>query len=81
MAESAFKFHVIKRTSYPPDVATSCAYLREDNWDDWFQFSTMYDLIVFDGTGNRYELGAVKIGQLNGGRPATAGLAEIIRST
>jgi len=36
-----------------------------DNWDDWFQYSTMYTLIVFTDAGQRLDLGSVKIGQLN----------------
>ena len=28
------------------------AFLHEDNWDDWFKYSTMYYLTVYDAEGN-----------------------------
>lgn len=39
------------------------AYLLTDNWDDWFKFSTLYTLVIFDEDGNRHSIGGVKIGQ------------------
>src|ERR1700722_4461850 len=42
--------------------------LVEDQWDDWFQFSTMYTVYVFDSSGIRHHIGSVKIGQF--GMPA-----------
>jgi ABC-type transport system involved in cytochrome c biogenesis ATPase subunit len=45
--------------SSPPDRA----YLVRDNWNDWWRFITMFDLIVFDADGSRHEVGNVKIGQ------------------
>jgi len=39
------------------------AYLVEDSWDDWFEFSTLYSLYVFDGESVLYQIGGVKIGQ------------------
>lgn len=38
------------------------AYLIEDQWDDWFEFSTMYDLYVVNDEESVY-IGKVKIGQ------------------
>ena len=40
-----------------------CGFLVIDNWDDWFEFSTLFSLIVFDEVGTRHEVGGVKIGQ------------------
>jgi len=45
--------------------ATGKAYLLIDNWDDWFRFSTLYALVVFDEDGKRHSIGGVKIGQFN----------------
>lgn len=39
------------------------AYLLIDNWDDWFKYSTLYSLIIFDENGERHAVGGVKIGQ------------------
>ena len=51
-------------------------YLIEDQWDDWFQYSTMYDLYVVDLSSQKHYIGKVKIGQRGMGneqrRPALA---------
>lgn len=39
------------------------AYLVEDQWDDWFRYSTMYDLYVVDSGAENHYIGKVKIGQ------------------
>ncbi|WP_082979899.1 AAA family ATPase [Labrys sp. WJW] len=39
------------------------AFLIVDSWDDWFKYSTLYTLIVFDESGTRHTIGGVKIGQ------------------
>src|SRR4051812_35263934 len=59
-----FIFTVVSRSTAIPSSATFCAYLREDNWNDWFKYRTTYDLFVFDEDGSRKELGSVKIGQI-----------------
>ncbi|MBV5270271.1 MAG: ATP-binding protein, partial [Afipia sp.] len=41
----------------------SRAYLVEDNWDDWFKYTTLYNLVLFDEDGERHIVGGVKIGQ------------------
>ncbi|MFZ1537732.1 MAG: AAA family ATPase [Chromatiaceae bacterium] len=48
-----------------PAQATGKAFLLTDNWDDWFKFSTLYALAVFDEDGERHSIGGVKIGQFN----------------
>lgn len=48
-----------------PAQATQKAFLLTDNWDDWFKFSTLYVLIIFDEDGERHSIGGVKIGQFN----------------
>lgn len=34
-------------------------------WDDWFTYSTLYNLFYYDFEGNKTQLGSVKIGQKN----------------
>jgi len=66
MPESGvFFFTVVKSFSRVSSSARSKAYLVEDAWDDWFQFSTLYTLIVFDEDDTRHEIGGVKIGQFD----------------
>jgi predicted ATPase len=62
-----FIFRVLETTTRPPSEGTWCGYLIVDNWDDWFTYSTMYTLIVFDKDGGRHELGSVKIGEFQKG--------------
>jgi hypothetical protein len=63
-----------------PSSGRNAAYLITDNWDDWFQFSTMYRLVVFDAEGKQHDLGDVKIGQFGMApgerRPALPGSFE-----
>lgn len=47
----------------PPQSARSQAFLIHDNWDDWFKFNTLYELVYVDGEGARHSIGGVKIGQ------------------
>jgi AAA domain, putative AbiEii toxin, Type IV TA system len=56
-------FNVLPHSTRPPAQATAKAYLLTDNWDDWFKFSTLYSLLVFDDEGGRHSIGGVKIGQ------------------
>lgn len=56
-------FKVLPNGTRTPAQATSKAYLLTDNWDDWFKFSTLYSLIIFDEDGERHPIGGVKIGQ------------------
>lgn len=46
-----------------PSQARDKAILVTDEWDDWFQYSTMYYLVVFDAAGLMHEIGNVKIGE------------------
>lgn len=49
------------RQSY--DRRPNSAVLIEDNWDDWFTYSTLYILKFFDNEGIERHIGEVKIGQ------------------
>lgn len=57
-------FRVVDRRVALPAGLKSTAYLIIDHWDDWFRFSTMYQLVIFDELGKLEEIGSLKIGQL-----------------
>ena len=56
-------FRVLPVGSRAPMEGASRAYLVEDNWDDWFKYTTLYNLVLFDEDGERHIVGGVKIGQ------------------
>ncbi|WP_315812465.1 AAA family ATPase [Bradyrhizobium sp. SZCCHNR2028] len=56
-------FEVLPSGTRTPSEAASKAYLLMDNWDDWFKYSTLYSLVIFDEDGERHSVGGVKIGQ------------------
>jgi predicted ATPase len=56
-------FRVLPVGARPTPAAANCAYLLADNWDDWFKFSTLYTLVIYDEDGERRSIGGVKIGQ------------------
>ena len=60
-------FTVLPHGKNPPDYARSQAFLVTDNWDDWFQFSTLYILIYFDDNAEKHRIGEIKIGQFGMG--------------
>ncbi|WP_196778224.1 AAA family ATPase [Malaciobacter molluscorum] len=49
--------------SLPSSSSTDTVYLINDNWDDWFEFETLYQLFYDDSNNYRHTLGYVKIGQ------------------
>jgi ABC-type phosphate transport system ATPase subunit len=57
------RFQVIPNGSRTPRQGHDIGYLWTDNWDDWFEFSTLYVLTYFDANGVEHNLGGVKIGQ------------------
>jgi predicted ATPase len=58
-------FNVLPNGTQTPANASHKAYLLTDNWDDWFKFSTLYSLVVFDENSERHLIGGVKIGQFD----------------
>jgi ABC-type branched-subunit amino acid transport system ATPase component len=58
-------FKVLSHSVRVPPASRSKAFLLTDEWDDWFKYSTMYYLVVFDHDGNQHDIGSVKIGQFN----------------
>lgn len=51
--------------SLPQSNTSNTAYLINDNWDDWFEFNTLYKLFYDDNYNQRHTIGHVKIGQFN----------------
>ncbi|WP_417260433.1 MULTISPECIES: ATP-dependent nuclease [Pseudomonadota] len=62
------RFHVIPNNSHVPSEGASIGYLWTDNWNDWFEYSTLYSATFFDADGEKHEIGAVKIGQFDMGK-------------
>ncbi|MBF0116632.1 MAG: AAA family ATPase [Magnetococcales bacterium] len=58
-------FKVLKNDQCIPSDGPSCAYLLTDNWNDWWEFETLFHLIIIDNEGNKNSIGEVKIGQFN----------------
>ncbi|MCZ7679707.1 MAG: hypothetical protein M5U28_13475 [Sandaracinaceae bacterium] len=66
-------FTVLPGDERPPKTARNQAFLAPDNWNDWHEFRTLYQLSFVDASGAQHYVGGVKIGQfgtfLPGGRP------------
>jgi AAA domain, putative AbiEii toxin, Type IV TA system len=54
-------FTVVDRL--PRSPSRSRAFLIIDNWDDWFEFNTLYYLVYVDEHRESHDIGGVKIGQ------------------
>jgi hypothetical protein len=59
------QFKVLPAGSVCPVDHADHAYLISDNWDDWFEFSTMYTLVYVDLEKTRIAIGSTKIGQFD----------------
>ncbi|GMK40556.1 hypothetical protein PCCS19_36120 [Paenibacillus sp. CCS19] len=46
-----------------PLTPVDVVYLIEDNWNDWWEYKTMYTLYYIDRAGVKHHIGSVKIGQ------------------
>lgn len=57
-------FTMVPNGQRVPAGSKARAFLLVDNWDDWFTYSTLYVLYVFDAVGQEHRAGGVKIGQL-----------------
>jgi len=64
MPTDGLQFTVTSTGQFPSSNVLH-AYLVEDGWDDWFKYSTMYYLWVFDEEGVKHAIGSVKIGQFD----------------
>jgi hypothetical protein len=59
------RFRVVPNGSRVPAEGHDIGYLWTDNWNDWWEFQTLYALTYFDTETTKHELGGVKVGQLN----------------
>jgi predicted ATPase len=57
------KFKVIPNDSRVPKEGQDIGYLWVDNWNDYWDYRTLYVLTYFDPDGGAHELGGIKIGQ------------------
>ncbi len=53
-------FHRISRDTWLPGTGQLEVYLKVDNWND-YHYRTLYEIILFDEHGIKYELGHIKI--------------------
>ena len=61
-----FKFRIVARNqSIGSTGLVNVGLLISDSWDDWFEFSTLFKLVVYDREGSRNLIGAVKFGQFD----------------
>jgi predicted ATPase len=61
--ERSMNFVVLRNSDIVPAFGKDVAYLLADNWNDWWEFQTLYVLTVFDAAGVKHEIGGVKIAQ------------------
>ncbi len=59
------RINVVPNTSRVPSEGRDAGYLWTDNWNDWYRYRTLYELVYFDPDGNKHEIGAVKIGEFD----------------
>jgi predicted ATPase len=59
------QFTVLPAGSSPSSSPSGEAFLITDDWDDWFRYSTLYHLVIFDTAGNEHSIGDVKIGEFD----------------
>jgi predicted ATPase len=57
------RFLVVPNDSAVPSEGKDTAFLWTDNWNDYWDFKTLYVLTYYDRTGARHDMGGVKIGQ------------------
>ncbi len=61
-----FKFKVLSSVESIRERNTrNVGHLIPDSWDDWFEFCTLFNLVVFDSEGSRHSIGPVKFGEFN----------------
>jgi ABC-type branched-subunit amino acid transport system ATPase component len=57
--------------SKKPELDLPQVILSPQSWNDWWQYETVYSVVLFDAEGLRHNLGGVKIGEVDmeGKRP------------
>ena len=62
--EKGFRFKILSALeSFNADNPKYEGHLIMDSWDDWFKFSTLFSLAIFDDSGERHSIGSVKFGE------------------
>ncbi|WP_395173880.1 AAA family ATPase [Roseibium alexandrii] len=59
------RFEVIANAARIPNQGRSIGYLWTDKWNDYWDYRTLYSLVIFDDDGEKHDIGGVKIGQFN----------------
>lgn len=62
--KSPFVFHILPPKGIIPSSEKNCAFLEQDNWDDWGKYSTQFFLTIVDDEGQYHQIGVLKIGQI-----------------
>ena len=57
------RFQVIPNLGNVPAEGNDIGFLWTDNWNDWWEFQTLYSLTYFDEQGERHDFGGVKIAE------------------
>lgn len=57
------RFLTLAKSEYVPRTGANLVVLGYDDWDDWFEFETTHTVHVFDGAGQQFKIGGVKIGE------------------
>lgn len=59
------EFHLSSSNAFVTGERKNLIYLASSNWDDWFSFSTLYNVYYFDNNSTQIHIGSIKIGQKN----------------
>ncbi|WP_417819068.1 AAA family ATPase [Tritonibacter scottomollicae] len=57
------RFQIVPNNGVIPSEGNDVGFLWTDNWNDWWEFQTLYSLTFFDEQGEKHELGGVKIAE------------------
>jgi len=63
MPNRTFSFSIVSSYMQIPEPAKYQGFLVKDDWDDWFQFETLFKLVIKDNESKNHTIGDVKIGQ------------------
>lgn len=63
LVPTEFKFVTLTSGEPVPLTGAGLVVLGYDDWDDWFEFETTYNVYLFDEAGKRHRLGGIKIGE------------------
>lgn len=58
------KFYLGNSENFTNAIKKNIISLYLANWDDWFEFSTLYRLYYYDEDGKVFNIGSIKVGQI-----------------